>query len=107
MSASGAEWPGGGAEQPRRNVHAELRSIARRVGGTRWFRRAADQNLALAQYKLGVAYEQGIGVVETMQERWSGIGLLPTRISRRRSSLAVMYTFGRVVQRNYVRAAEL
>ena len=38
------------------------------VEAVKWYRKAADQNLALAQYNLGVCYDRGDGVAEDHAE---------------------------------------
>ena len=47
---------------------------------TRWFRKAAEQGYATAQFNLGVAYEAGgQGCRRTMPKPLSGSGELPSR----------------------------
>jgi hypothetical protein len=42
------------------------------VEAARWYRKAADQGLALAQYNLGLMFEQGRGVAQSdvQAARW-------------------------------------
>ena len=54
-------------------VYAEGRGMPEDAGeAVRWFRQAAEQGLAEAQYKLGVMYAEGRGVPEDAEEavRW-------------------------------------
>ena len=48
----------------------------------RWFRKAADQGIAGAQYNLGVLYQQGVGVEQNMGEAVRLYLLLPSRAIR-------------------------
>ena len=72
-----------------------------------WYRKAAQQGNAKAQYNLGVMYEQGQGVRQNYREavnwfrRAAEQGLAPAQFS-----LGVMYDQGRGVRKNKAVAKE-
>ena len=52
-----------------------------------WWRRAAKHNVAAAQYNIGLCYERGTGVKQTMKKRSIGTRKPPTRIFPERNTI--------------------
>ena len=71
----------------------------------KWYRIAAAQGYAPAEYSLGVAYEKGQGVPQGYQEAVKWYRLAAAQGNEfAQLNLAVMYTHGRGVQQDFVRA---
>ncbi|RLA47429.1 MAG: hypothetical protein DRR42_17590 [Gammaproteobacteria bacterium] len=70
-----------------------------------WYRLAANQGLARAQLKLGLAYGQGKGVLQDDQEsvRWYRLAADQGNANAQ-YNLAIMYAKGQGVEKDYVRA---
>ncbi len=71
----------------------------------RWYRLAADQGFALAQYKLGVAHARGVGVPQNYAEavRWYRLAA-DQGDAFAQDKLGTMYLYGEGVSANYVEA---
>ena len=73
--------------------------------GAKWYRRAAEQGDAEAQFNLGLMYARGEGIAEDDAEaaKWcrraAEQGFAPAQLS-----LGIMYYQGRGVPQNYLRA---
>ena len=72
-----------------------------------WYRKAADQGYAKAQYNLGVAYAQGQGVPKDLQEavKWFRKAA-DQRFAQAQYNLGIVYAHGLGVTQNYQEAAE-
>jgi TPR repeat protein len=70
-----------------------------------WFRKAADQNLAIAQYDLGVMYNNGSGVPQDYAEavRWYRKAA-EQNYADAQGRLGVLYQEGLGVPQDYVEA---
>ncbi len=71
----------------------------------KWYRRAAEQGYALAQFALGVQYREGKGVTQDYAEavKWYRKAAEQGHASAQ-YSLGLMYVEGRAVPQDYVRA---
>ena len=71
----------------------------------KWYRLAAAQGYAPAEYSLGVAYEKGQGVAQDYREAVKWYRLAAARGNElAQVNLGVMYTHGRGVQPDFARA---
>jgi TPR repeat protein len=55
------------------------------VEAIRWWRIAAEQGYAKAQFNLGVMYEKGRGLTETTLRQFAGTARLPNRVTPMRN----------------------
>ena len=71
----------------------------------KWYRLAAAQGYAPAEYSLGVAYDKGQGVPQNYAEAVKWYRLAAARGNQfAQMNLGVMYTNGRGVRQDFVRA---
>jgi alpha/beta superfamily hydrolase len=82
---------------------SRLRNRAR--PSLRWYRLAADQGYASAQYNLGVRYDNGLGVTQDYAEaaRWYRLAV-DQEVARAQFSLGFMYANGQGVAQDDVQA---
>lgn len=78
------------------------------VEAVKWFRKAAEQNDASAQFNLGVCYKQGHGVAIDFVEavKWYRKAADQNN-DNAQSNLGYCYVFGQGVETNYAEAARL
>ena len=71
----------------------------------KWYRLAADQGLAVAQFNLGASYAQGLGVPENDAEalKWWRLAAEQGNASAQ-NSLGIMYSKGEGVPEDFVQA---
>ena len=58
----------------------------------KWYRKAAEQNYAIAQYNLGICYANGDGVAKDDAEAVSGFAKPPSRITPWLNSISAFAT---------------
>ena len=77
------------------------------VGAVKWFRKAAEQGFARAQYDLGLMYEFGRGVERSYEKavEWV-LKAADQGLAVAQYNLGVMYELGDGVEESYVKAAE-
>ena len=83
---------------PRRGVPQDYSAAVK------WYRLAADQGYASAQFNLGIVYTQGPGVAQDHSEAVKWYRWLPTRAMQAQFNLGVMYANGQGVPQDYVLA---
>jgi len=95
----------GGSEQPGGNLLPGPGGAKNNQEAVKWFRRAADQGYAEAQYNLGRMYAYGQGGSRDYQEavRWYRLAADQGEAAAQ-YNLGYMYYLGQGVPRNYVRA---
>ncbi|MGD0207384.1 MAG: tetratricopeptide repeat-containing serine protease family protein [Verrucomicrobiota bacterium] len=73
----------------------------------KWFRKAADQNFAYAQYNLGVCYADGLGVAKDEVEavKWYRMAA-EQGLANAQCNLGICYFFGRGVTQDYAEAVK-
>ena len=64
------------------------------VEAVKWYRKAAEQNDAAAEYNQGVCYDRDDGVAEDHAERRNGIAKPPTRMTPMRNTNWASATIG-------------
>ena len=87
-------------------MYAEGRGVAQDYqAAVKWYRLAAAQGYAPAEYSLGVAYEKGRGVPQDYQEAVKWYRLAAAQGNQfAQINLSVMYTNGTGVRQDFVRA---
>ena len=71
----------------------------------RWYRKAAEQGHADAQYNLGIMYYEGKGVPQTTRKPSAGIARPPSRgTPTRQYNLGIMYYEGKGVPQDHAEA---
>jgi TPR repeat protein len=78
------------------------------VEAVKWFRKAAERNLALAQYRLGNCYHEGLGVATNYMEavKWFRKAA-KQNLPRAQCNLGVCYAKGRGVPKDEAQAMKL
>ena len=108
--AQGGYWERKAAEQGHAYAQANLSfreySSGNFAEAFAWCQRAADSNLAWAQYNLGLMYRKGEGVAQSDAEAAHWYRLAANQdFSDAQQKLADLYYVGRGVPRNYAQAA--
>lgn len=108
--AQAAHWERTAAElghvYAQANVSFRCYSSGDFAGAFEWCQRAADANLAWAQYNLGLMYQKGEGVKRTEAEaaHWFRLAALQG-FADAQQRLADFYYLGQTIPRNYTQAA--
>jgi uncharacterized protein len=110
--AQAARWERAAAEQGHMYAQANLSfrcySAGDFAGAFAWCQRAADAELAWAQYNLGLLYQKGEGVAQSEAEAAHWYRLAASQgFADAQQRLADLYYLGQGVPRNYTQAALL
>ncbi len=110
--AQAAHWERAAAEQGHMYAQANLSfrcySAGDFAGAFEWCQRAADGELAWAQYNLGLMYQKGEGVAQSEAEAADWYRLAASQgFADAQQRLADLYYLGQGVPRNYTQAALL
>jgi len=108
--AQAAHWERTAAEQghvyAQANVSFRCYSAGDFTAAFEWCRRAANGNLAWAQYNLGLMYQQGEGVARSLPEAAHWYRLAASQgFADAQQRLADLYYAGQGLPRNYTQAA--
>ena len=78
-----------------------------RAEAAKWYRLAAEQKIAAAQFNLGILYSEGEGVKQSQPEAAKWLRLAAEQgIAKAQSALGVVYYIGKGIEQNHAEAAK-